>query len=89
MITDDVCDSFSPSSPLSSRSIVLTAADTLKISLTALEGKSGKRPHQAFLTFNEPSSGLEESFVFNVKDNGKAKIEVVCQKSEQERVTCS
>ena len=68
--------SLSPKSPLTSV-VTLKAADTLKIVLTTTEGKTGQRPHQAFLTFNEVSSGLEESFAFSVKDNGKAKVEVV------------
>lgn len=56
----------------------LSAGDTLKISLTAKEGKSATRPHQAFLTFDDEITGLQESFAFSVKENGKAKIEVVC-----------
>ena len=68
----------SPSSPLTSSSLTLDAGGTLKISLTSKEGKSGARPHQAFLTFSEQDTGLQESFPFSVKENGKAKIEVVC-----------
>lgn len=68
----------SPISPITASTLTLTATDTLKIALTAKDGKSGARPHQAFLTFNEQDTGLQESFAFNVKDNGKAKVEVVC-----------
>ncbi|KAF2161697.1 hypothetical protein M409DRAFT_27756 [Zasmidium cellare ATCC 36951] len=64
-------------SPVSSSSpIVLPASSTLKVILTAQEGKTGKKPHQAFLTLQEVDSGLEESFAFSVKDNGKAKVDV-------------
>lgn len=59
----------------------MTAATTLKLILTAQEGKTGKRPHQAFLTLHEKDTGLEESFAFTVKDNGKAKLDVVCYPS--------
>lgn len=72
--------SLSPTSPLSSKPITLTASDTLKVALTATEGKTGKRPHQAFLTFTEQSTGLEESFAFNVRDNGKGKLDVVSER---------
>lgn len=65
-----------PSSPLSTP-ISLPASDTLKIIVTATEGKTGKRPHQAFLTFQEQNTGLEESFAFSLKNNGKGKVEVV------------
>ncbi|KAK5123418.1 hypothetical protein LTR85_002850 [Meristemomyces frigidus] len=70
-----VKEKLSPSSPLTS-AITLPPSDTLKIVLTATEGKTGKRPHQAFLTLQEPTTGLEESFAFSLKDNGKGKVEV-------------
>ncbi|EME48714.1 hypothetical protein DOTSEDRAFT_67675 [Dothistroma septosporum NZE10] len=64
-------------SPVSSSSpIILSAASTLKVLLTTKEGKTGKRPHQAFLILQDPDTGLEESFTFNVKENGKAKVDV-------------
>lgn len=66
-----------PLSPLVSSTISLPAAETLKIILTAVEGKTGKRPHQAFLTLHEPNTGLEDSFPFNMKENGKGKVEIV------------
>ncbi|KAK3722932.1 hypothetical protein LTR37_002077 [Vermiconidia calcicola] len=71
-----VKEKLSPGSPLTSKSVALSSSDTLKITLTTKDGKSGSRPHQAFLTFNDQETGLQESFAFNVKDSGKAKIEV-------------
>jgi len=62
-------------SPLSKK-VSLGATDTLKILLTTTDGKKAKRPHQAFLTLTEEASGLEESFVFSIKDNGKGKVEL-------------
>ncbi|KXT16324.1 hypothetical protein AC579_3780 [Pseudocercospora musae] len=67
--------SFSPSSPLGAP-VLLPASSTLKVLLTAQEGKAAKRPHQAFLTLREEETGLEESFAFSVKDNGKAKVDI-------------
>ncbi|CAK4028062.1 Dolichyl-diphosphooligosaccharide--glycosyltransferase subunit 2 [Lecanosticta acicola] len=64
-------------SPLSSSSpITLPASSILKVILTAQEGQTPKRPHQAFLTLQETDTGLEESFAFSVKDNGKGKVDV-------------
>lgn len=60
------------------RIIDLPAAATLKMGFTAQDGGKGKRPHQAFLTLQDPASGLEESFAFAVSDNGKAKLDIVC-----------
>ncbi|KAK5171921.1 uncharacterized protein LTR77_003558 [Saxophila tyrrhenica] len=68
-------EKLSPTSPLS-KPVTLSATDTLKITLTTKEGKSGARPHQAFLTLNDPETGLQESFVLSVKENGKAKVDV-------------
>jgi oligosaccharyltransferase complex subunit delta (ribophorin II) len=67
-----------PNTPLS-KSVSLGAADTLKLLLTTTDGKTAKRPHQAFLTLTEPDTGLEESFVLTVKDSGKGKIDLVCR----------
>lgn len=67
---------FSSSSPLS-KQVSVGAADTLKVILTTTDDKSPKRPHQAFLTLHDPKTGLEESFPFNIKENGKGKVEVV------------
>jgi oligosaccharyltransferase complex subunit delta (ribophorin II) len=65
-----------PSTPLS-KSVSLAAADTLKLQLTTIDGKTAKRPHQAFLTLSDPTTGLEESFVLSVKDSGKGKVDLV------------
>nr|POE86930.1 uncharacterized protein CFP56_63962 [Quercus suber] len=67
-------EKLTPSSP--PHVITLPSGDTLKIVLTTTEGKTAKRPHQAFLTLQEPTTGLEESFPFSVKDNGKGKVEL-------------
>ncbi len=66
----------SPSSPIA-KPITFTSSDTLKIALTTKDGKSGSRPHQAFLTLTEQDAGLEESFPLTVKDNGKSKLDLV------------
>ncbi|KAK8196115.1 hypothetical protein M8818_007268 [Zalaria obscura] len=66
---------FSPKSPLS-QDVSLGATDTLKIVLTTSEDSSPKRPHQAFLTVQEPKTGLEESFPFSIKESGKGKVEL-------------
>lgn len=60
-----------------SPAVSLSSTDTLKIVLTTTEGKTGKKPHQAFLTLHDPATGLEESFSFSIKDSGKGKVEVV------------
>ncbi|KAF2212462.1 hypothetical protein CERZMDRAFT_68084 [Cercospora zeae-maydis SCOH1-5] len=65
----------SPNAPIAVP-IVLPAGASLKFLLTAQEGKSAKRPHQAFLTLHQESTGLQESFAFSVKDNGKAKLDI-------------
>ncbi|KAI9716194.1 MAG: hypothetical protein M1828_000420 [Chrysothrix sp. TS-e1954] len=56
--------------------VSLGPTDTLKLQLTTTEDKSTKRPHQAFLTLQEQSSGLEESFAVNIKESGKGKLEL-------------
>ncbi|CAO2657298.1 Nn.00g034240.m01.CDS01 [Neocucurbitaria sp. VM-36] len=68
-------DKLDPSSPLS-KSVSLGATDTLKLLLTTVDGKTAKRPHQAFLTLTDPTTGLEESYVLNVKESGKAKVDL-------------
>ncbi|KAF2203150.1 hypothetical protein GQ43DRAFT_390672 [Delitschia confertaspora ATCC 74209] len=68
-------EKLSPSSPLS-KLVSLGGSDTLKVLLTATEDQKAKRPHQAFLTLSDPTTGVEESFVFMVKDNGKGKVEL-------------
>jgi hypothetical protein len=67
----------SPATPLG-KSVVLGASDSLKLLLTTIDGKTAKRPHQAFLTLTDPTTGLEESFVLDVKESGKGKVNLVC-----------
>ncbi|KAL9621116.1 MAG: hypothetical protein Q9160_004367 [Pyrenula sp. 1 TL-2023] len=59
------------------KAVTIGAADTLKIILTTQNGKQARRPHQAFLLLKDPSSGLDISYPFSVKDSGKAKIDLV------------
>ena len=59
------------------REVTLGSADTLKILLTTTEGSKAKRPHQTFLQLRDSQSKLETSFVFQVKENGKGKLEIV------------
>lgn len=59
------------------KTVSLGATDSLKLELTTIDGKTAKRPHQAFLTLTDPTSGLEESFVLSVKDSGKGKVSLV------------
>ena len=61
-----------------SKDVPFGASDTLKVILTTQEGKSAKRPHQAFLLLKDPQSGLETSYSFSVKETGKAKVDLVC-----------
>jgi len=56
--------------------ISLPPTGNLKLVLTTTEGKTGQKPHQAFLTLREFDHGLEESFPFTVKSNGKAKVDL-------------
>ncbi|KAF2797021.1 hypothetical protein K505DRAFT_299106 [Melanomma pulvis-pyrius CBS 109.77] len=58
------------------KAVSLGATDTLKLLLTTTEGKKAKRPHQAFLTLTDPTTGLEESFILSVKDSGKGKVDL-------------
>ncbi|KAH9843249.1 Dolichyl-diphosphooligosaccharide--protein glycosyltransferase subunit 2 [Teratosphaeria destructans] len=68
-------EKLAPNAPLATP-LTLASTDTLKIILSATEGRTAKRPHQAFLTFHEPTTGLEESFPLSLKENGKGKVEV-------------
>ncbi|KAB2570547.1 putative oligosaccharyltransferase subunit ribophorin ii protein [Lasiodiplodia theobromae] len=68
-------EKFGPKSPLE-KPVELGPSDTLKLVLTTLDGKKAQRPHQAFLTLTEPTTGLEDSFALSVKDNGKGKVEL-------------
>ena len=60
-----------------SKPIALATSDSLKIVLTAEEGKVPKRPHQALLLVKDTETGLEASLPFTVKDSGKGKVELV------------
>ena len=60
-----------------SNAVELGTADTLKIILTTQDGKTAKRPHQAFLLLRDAVTGLDISYPFNVKESGKAKIDLV------------
>ncbi|OAG45394.1 hypothetical protein AYO21_00028 [Fonsecaea monophora] len=64
-----------PSQPLS-KPILLGSSDTLKITLTTQEGKSAKRPHQAFLLLQDQDGKLDVSYPFSVKESGKAKVDL-------------
>lgn len=76
--TDSNTGRLTPSKPLSSSSPVkLGAGDTLKVILTTQDGKSAKRPHQAFLLLQDPITNLDISYPLSVKDSGKAKVELV------------
>ncbi|KAF2270935.1 hypothetical protein CC78DRAFT_563535 [Lojkania enalia] len=68
-------EKLSPSVPLP-KPVSLGATDTLKLLLTTVDGKKAKRPHQAFLTLTDPTTSLEESFVLNVKESGKGKLDL-------------
>jgi len=62
-------------SPLS-KPLTLKSAETLKIIITTTNGQKPRRPHQAFLTLSETSTGLEEFYPLNVKESGKATVSV-------------
>jgi oligosaccharyltransferase complex subunit delta (ribophorin II) len=66
----------SPDKPLSSK-VALEAGDKLKLQLTSTEGSKAKRAHQVFLTLATANKGLSESWPFEMKPDGKAKIELV------------
>ena len=60
-----------------SKPVTLGASENLKIILTTKEDNKAKRPHQAFLLVKDPQSKLDTSFAFQVKENGKGKIDLV------------
>ncbi|OJD10614.1 hypothetical protein AJ78_08425 [Emergomyces pasteurianus Ep9510] len=51
-------------------------SDILKLSLTTREGRSAKRPHQAFLLLKDLDSGLDISYPLSRKESGKAAVEL-------------
>ncbi|KAH1495525.1 hypothetical protein LV164_004785 [Aspergillus fumigatus] len=59
-----------------SKPVALGSSDTLKVILTAQEGSSAKRAHQVFLLLRDPKTGLDISYPFTVKDNGKSRLEL-------------
>lgn len=61
----------------STEAFSLSAGETLKITLTTQEGSSAKKPHQAYLQLHDAVTGLEDAYAFSVKENGKAKLELV------------
>ncbi|KAH8428535.1 putative oligosaccharyltransferase subunit ribophorin II [Aspergillus melleus] len=68
---DDIPDNKALTKPIS-----LGGADTLKVTLTTQEGRSAKRAHQVFLLLQDPETGLDISYPFNVKENGKSRLEL-------------
>lgn len=57
--------------------VSLGDADNLKIALTSQEGRTAKRAHQTFLLLIDPATGLDIAYPFTVKENGKARLELV------------
>ncbi|KAJ2904075.1 oligosaccharyltransferase subunit ribophorin II [Zalerion maritima] len=70
-----VTEKFTEQSPLTSP-LSLGSTDSLKLVLTTKENGKGKRPHQAFLLISEPNTGLEAPFPLDIKEDGKAKVDV-------------
>ncbi|KAH8700197.1 putative oligosaccharyltransferase subunit ribophorin II [Talaromyces proteolyticus] len=73
--TGNVKESLKENTPLS-KPIALSGPDSLKLLLTAQEGRSAKRPHQAFLLLKDTANGLDVSYPLTVKDSGKSKVEL-------------
>ncbi|KAG8533097.1 uncharacterized protein KY384_001880 [Bacidia gigantensis] len=69
-------EKFTAGKPLKN-AIQLEAQDTMKLILTTKEGNKAKRAHQTFLLLEDPTSGLETSFPFQVKESGKGKLDLV------------
>ncbi|PYI04040.1 hypothetical protein BO78DRAFT_348330 [Aspergillus sclerotiicarbonarius CBS 121057] len=65
-----------PDNKALSKPVALGTADTLKVTLTAQEGRAGKHAHQVFLLVQDPETGLDISYPFNVKDNGKSRLDL-------------
>ncbi|KAA8648973.1 putative oligosaccharyltransferase subunit ribophorin II [Aspergillus tanneri] len=65
-----------PDNKALSKPVSLGSADTLKVSLITQEGRSAKRAHQVFLLLQDPNTGLDISYPFSVKDNGKSRVEL-------------
>ncbi|PWY86031.1 hypothetical protein BO70DRAFT_360837 [Aspergillus heteromorphus CBS 117.55] len=65
-----------PDNKALSSPVALGVADTLKFTLTAQEGSSEKRAHQVSLLLQDPETGLDISYPFKVKDNGKSRLDL-------------
>ncbi|GKZ37285.1 hypothetical protein AbraIFM66950_008770 [Aspergillus brasiliensis] len=65
-----------PDNKALTKPIALGVADTLKVTLTAQEGRTGKHAHQVYLLLQDPETGLDISYPFNVKDNGKSRLDL-------------
>ena len=70
------CIRLAPGKILSSP-VILGDSDTIKVLLTIKEDKKVKRPHQASLRLEDPTTGLDTTFILSIKDNGKAKVDIV------------
>lgn len=66
-----------------SKPIQLGSSENLKILLTTKEDSKATRPHQAFLLVKDSKSNLDTSFAFQVKENGKGKVELVRSSMQQ------
>lgn len=59
------------------QAVALGSADTLKLVFTVTENGAPKRPHQAFLSLQDTSTGAEDAYLISIKETGKGKIELV------------
>lgn len=55
----------------------LAPGDKIKVLVTTTDGSKAKRPHQAFLTLKQASTGLEAPFPLTIKESGKATVDIV------------
>lgn len=78
--------SLTPGKPLA-KIVELGPSDTLKVVLTTQEGKTAKRPNQAFLLLRDEASNLDISYPLSVKESGKAKIDLV-RRYHIKRILC-
>ena len=58
-------------------SLSIGPQESLKLLFTTKEGGKAKRAHQTFLQLHDQASGLETAFPLQVKENGKAKLDIV------------
>ncbi|KAK6512583.1 hypothetical protein TWF481_001467 [Arthrobotrys musiformis] len=66
---------FTSTSPITD-DLTLKSTDSLKILLTTKEGDTAKRPHQLFLFVKDTESELESFFPFDIKESGKARLDL-------------